>query len=343
MLERHAPSRPARASVEGMNRGFEVARTVLIVEPLPGIGDLVWHLPAIQALRRRHPNAQVTLATMRRTRALDLLAGTPRLDCFWLDRSDGSRLDLGALAGAWRVRAFDLAYVLHRSWRYAAAARLARVPLRLGYGETRGQRLFLSGKPYLDPAGRRRPATERAADFMARLGFDDFDPVPRFDVTAAESAHARAEIAVLGAAPAALLLGASEPFKQWGAAAFLALARILPAHGVSGVLIVGGTLERGLVDQVAAHLPAHLPVLRAIDRPLRALAALLAECRVAIGNDTGALNLAVAAGTRSLGLFGATRPLAYAPHLVAVTPTDRIGGMAAIRPEDVLPHLPAMA
>ncbi|GAN69446.1 glycosyltransferase family 9 protein [Acetobacter orleanensis] len=64
-----------------------------------------------------------------------------------------------------------------------------------------------------------------------------------------------------------------------------------------------------------------LPVLHALPNAIDAgghfsltqVAAMLAQCRLFIGNDSGLMHLAAAAGTPTLGLFGPSRASEYAP------------------------------
>jgi len=72
---------------------------------------------------------------------------------------------------------------------------------------------------------------------------------------------------------------------------------------------------------------------------LREVAALLAGAAFYVGNDTAALNIAAAAGTRSYGLFGATEPLLHSPLILPVLPPgglDRTHGMGNITPAAVM-------
>src|SRR6476469_5416402 len=52
--------------------------TVGVIQPLPGIGDMVWHLPHIRAIAA-HAGQPVTLMTKPRTLADQLLAHEPSI------------------------------------------------------------------------------------------------------------------------------------------------------------------------------------------------------------------------------------------------------------------------
>ena len=83
----------------------------LVIQPLPGIGDMVWHLPHLDAIARTCPDGRVTVLTKRRSRADELFAGSATVSrVLWLERAqtgDAAGRHDGPL-GAWRLAA-DLA------------------------------------------------------------------------------------------------------------------------------------------------------------------------------------------------------------------------------------------
>ena len=64
---------------------------VAVIQPLPGIGDMVWHLPHIRAIAA-HAGAPVTLLTKPRSLADQLLANEPAVaEIVWLDLNPAGR------------------------------------------------------------------------------------------------------------------------------------------------------------------------------------------------------------------------------------------------------------
>ena len=315
----------------------------LVIQPLPGIGDMVWHLPHLDAIARTCPDGRVTVLTKRRSRADELFAGSATVSrVLWLERAqtgDAAGRHDGPL-GAWRLAAdlrehgFSAVWVLHDSPRYALAARLAGIPARIGYGAGR-QRLFLSDRRTLAASDRRRPTVEKATRLLALHGIEA-EPTPRF----VPAADALGRIAARhGGRPRpwiGLGVGASEPFKQWRAERFADLAERLAAATGGTVFAIGGPSEREAIDTVCAAGVA-VPVL---GLPLGQAAALARSCDLVIGNDTGLLNLAAATGVPSIGLFGGSPPLTQYPCLTALEPaggaTYRVDRMAAIGVETVM-------
>jgi len=98
--------------------------------------------------------------------------------------------------------------------------------------------------------------------------------------------------------------------KIWPAERFVAVARAFPAW--RPVVFYGpGAAERARALPVLEALPG------AVDlgggRDLGEVAALLRRCGAFVGNDSGLMHLAAAAGVRTLGIFGPSKPSEYAP------------------------------
>jgi len=114
-------------------------RRLVVVQPLPGIGDMIWHLPHIRALAAQ-AGGPVTLLAKRRSGADEIFAAEAIVgDIIWVDRNPavGSGRHDGVL-GAWRListlraRQFDAAILLHHSPTLAFATLAAGVPLEPG-------------------------------------------------------------------------------------------------------------------------------------------------------------------------------------------------------------------
>ena len=321
---------------------------VAVLQPLPGIGDTVWHVPHLHALAATAPNGRLSLITKPRSAADRLLAGDATVDSvIWLDRNpEGRRGRHDGAGGLVRLiadlRAGDFAriYILHHSTRYALAARLAGIAERFGYGYGL-QRRLLSGPPWLPADLRTAHPIDEATAFVRLLGLTlgDTEPVlrptPQAErVVAARYGHLPRPLLALG-------LGSSEAFKQWGAERYAALARRLADDGWPTLLLIGGPAEADLAPAIADTLGEHasrtVPV---FDLPLDAVVALLADCALYVGNDTGVLNIAAAVGVPAVGLFGATEPLRHSRRIVPLLPPsgrpEHPDGMAAISVDQVM-------
>ncbi|MET0182616.1 MAG: glycosyltransferase family 9 protein [Caulobacterales bacterium] len=160
----------------------------------------------------------------------------------------------------------------------------------------------------------RRHKVEEATELMAapqplapRIWLDD-------------AARAAAEEIVAGSAPI-LALGPGSNFigKRWPPERFAAVARrLVSAAGPlanARIVILGGPEDRAIAEMIVSSLDAD--GVSAIDAAgkldLLGGAALLARSTLFIGNDSGLMHIAAAAGAPTLGLFGPSDERQFGP------------------------------
>lgn len=321
----------ARATVRGPRKG------TLVVQPLPGIGDMIWHLPHIHGIAAAE-GAPVTVLTKRRSQADRIFRADPAVaEILWLERNPGVHsgpLGLLRLVRLLRAGRFAKAWLLHGSARYAWALLLAGIPITIGYG--RGLQQLLLSHPVL--SGRDEThghPIELANGVLQGTGIARSEEEPQFIIGQEATAAIDGRFAQHPHPWVALGIGSSEAYKQWGAVKFAALASCMAKQRGATVFIVGGPADAALASDVVRHLEDGVGVIAVTDCAIDETAALLRRCALFIGNDTGALNLAAAVGTPAIGLFGASAPLAHSRHLHAVRPTGA-AGMQGITVEAVL-------
>jgi ADP-heptose:LPS heptosyltransferase len=126
--------------------------------------------------------------------------------------------------------------------------------------------------------------------------------------------------------------------KRYPVRNFLAVAAELAEEGIAPLVMVGPGEERmatPFVTGVAAHVAPTV-------WPLHEIAALLAACDAAVGNDSGLTHLAAVVGCPTIALFGPTDPARTAPVGGArvLQPPAPVWGAAArledLDPADVL-------
>ena len=79
----------------------------------------------------------------------------------------------------------------------------------------------------------------------------------------------------------------------------------------AAVAILGDGADRAHTRALAAALPGCLDLVGAVD--LMTAAAVLRRCSLFVGNDSGLMHMAAAVGAPTLGLFGPSRDVHYAP------------------------------
>jgi len=193
-----------------------------------------------------------------------------------------------------------------------------------------------SALSYLVPTRRRAVMRKRPGHKTAQLAaLLELDPPPLPVAWTAPEDRARAAALLPPGSPViALAPTANWEGKVWPAERFVELYRALAAGmlpGARAAVFAGpGAQERALAAPVLAALPQAIDLCGALTLP--EAAACLARCALFVGNDSGLMHLAAAAGAPTLGLFGPTQTAEYAPAgrrtAVAVAPSGRIADLS---------------
>ncbi len=297
----------------------------LVIQPLPGIGDMVWHLPHIHAIADISPGGTVTILTKSRSRAEQLFAADRRVhEVLWLERERGGQhagwRGFLRLVSQLRSRRFESVWILHDSTRYALATWLAGIPERIGAAAS-STGWLLTHAVLLTAEQRRMHPIDKADLLLRAQGL----MLPQARLVVAATATQRIAERYQGTATpwVALGIGSSEPYKQWGARRFGELACALVSRYGFTPFLIGGDGERDLGSEIIAEAGRQgVAVQDALGLSVADTMALLASCRAYVGNDTGFLNVAAALDVPAFGLFGASPPLLHSAAIHCLLPED---------------------
>jgi ADP-heptose:LPS heptosyltransferase len=292
---------------------LRTARRVLVCLRY-GIGDLVMETPALEMLRRTASQAHISALGARP--AIELLEGDPRVDelfcvqdwglTHWGERGDEA---LRARLWAWLdEREFDV--IIDPSHAVFAV------------GETiwaRGGALLLDTDSHAqmralqeghDGATAIRLAVARSWGIEVPVALR-----PLLHLHEEELVHASEFMAEHGLTPAPLGLSpvASSALKRWPVERLAEVAdRLIERTGSPALVLSGPQVEAGTaLREGMRHADACVSV---GTLHLRRVAALLAHCRILVGNDTGLMHLAAAVHTPTVAVFGPTYAGIYRPE-----------------------------
>ena len=159
------------------------------------------------------------------------------------------------------------------------------------------------------------PMTHRVAEIAAVLGLNP-PPAPRLWALPRHLARARELIPpggpVLAIGPAANWRG-----KTWRAERFVELVARLSAPGApfagARIAAFAAPTEAAIAAAALAGLPPDRRIAVTAETDLLAVYAALCRCAGFVGNDSGLMHIAAAAGIPTLGLFGPSHAELYAP------------------------------
>jgi ADP-heptose:LPS heptosyltransferase len=268
-----------------------------------------------------------------------LLEGVPSIHKIWaLERRKERASRAKAVASlALRVRAehYDCVVNFHASpssatLAFASGARMRSIHFHGHNDRNRYSTVIVPGK------GELKPIIERDMDAVRALGLTiPAGRMPQLYLQPAETRSARERLLKYAAtAPVlGLGLGASRPAKSWPVERYAATAvEWCVRKGGTVVAFVAAAEEATARDFLKAvddvlgagelapdqKSQVRSRVICEIGLPIRSLAAMIAECAIFLGNDSGPRHLAVALDRPTLTLFGPEDPFEWHPY-----PRDR--------------------
>lgn len=317
----------------------EVLKNILIIKP-SSLGDIVLALPALAALRKSFPDAEISWLI--RPEFAPLLENHPHLtEIISFDRKFLAKAwfnpcafrALLALIRRLRRSKFDAVFDFQGLFRTACLAWLSGCKKRFGMANARefGRIFYTHNVP-------QNQDCIHVVDYYLKIvktaGASNIDVQFVFpqDVTAADSV--RKLLVKHGIEPdnyAVSVPGSARKDKRWPVERFTALAdRIWSQFGLS-IVAAGNSSEADLANRLKGL--ANVPVVNlAGQTSLKELVALLKAAKLVVTNDTGPGHIAAALGVPLVMIFGPTNPARVCPYgrpqcVVAVEPTTR--GMKA--------------
>lgn len=297
---------------------------ILIINPF-GIGDVLFTTPLISALHQRYPEGKIAYVANRR--ALPAIESNPKIYKTYIYERDEFKDEL---VSSWtglfkdiRKEGFDIAidFSLNASFSFFCLA--AGIKRRIGY-DYRGRGFLLTDKLVLK-GYEGRHVTDYYLDLLRFI--DPVIPLEGFKLEIGLDDASRnwaqawlKERQLDGGAPLIAVIpgggaswGKDAAQKRWPVSKYALLVDKIVAKSKAAIILMGDQKEQPLCRELARL--SHSPVHDAVGQTnLLQMAALLERCAFAVVNDGGPLHVAVAAGTRTVSIFGPVDPRVYGPY-----------------------------
>jgi len=273
------------------------------------IGDVLFQLPAIQAIRNQYPQAEITCMTPER--CLEVLRSHPAVDHLI---SFDERTTHRSVASKWRLIAalrkthWDKAYLFHRSNSRALLLALGGVRQRIGFGST--GRFFLT-QAYHEP----QKNGHHAECMLELLRLDGISTPERgyYQFYYSQQARDRAvrlleHRGLKDNAFAAFHLGANWEPKRWPPEHYAVLADWI--HDTLGfpIVVTGAAGDKPLWEAFRKSVCRARVISFTGETSLEETGALFRRASFLVTGDSGPMHLASGVGTPVLALFGPTHP-----------------------------------
>jgi len=287
-----------------------MAEQRFLVVRLGSLGDIVFTIPAVAALRAAFPEARIDWLVDRRWIAL--VEGNPHLTKIIALPDRSVKTYLGCAKGL-RENLYTCAIDIQALYKSAALAWLSRAPRRIGFTRNfvreSGAALFYTER--IAPN-----APHMVGQNMALAVAAGAREIPaEFPLHIAPEASQKVEslLEPLSGKPFVVLSpGGGWKSKCWPAERFGHLAARLSVERSFRCLVNSGPGEERLAEAAVAASEGTLTLLPKMS--LDVLMALLQRAMLVVAADSGPLHLAVALKTPVVGLFGPTDPARNGPY-----------------------------
>jgi len=305
-------------------------RKILVVQ-LADIGDVILSSPFLRGLRQFYPDAWISLAVQ--PRMFNLIEKCPYIDhVIPFDWGAGKKWDnylRGAplwWAGSSRLakkefwdRPIDMA--ISARWNedpcqaaslilmYSSGARdriaykaTSKDSMRYGWKDL--NRLITRGPVREFP----KHEVEHQLDILRFIGGDPGDDRLEVWTDPEDDQYAQSILEKKAFGHTDVLIafapGAAWPFRRWPSDRFIQLGQWLQKIYEANILILAGKNEQELALKIEKGLQPEKTINLAGKTSLREMASILKHCNLFIGNDSGPLHIATAAGTPAVGFYG---------------------------------------
>jgi len=284
----------------------------ILVRATNWVGDAIIALPALRAVRSRFPEAEITILARSYVAAI---YGNQQV-------ADNMMVvdDKRGLVSELRAQKFDVALLLQNAFEAAWLAWRAGIPERIGYARD-GRGLLLTKSVPVPKPGEIPPHEQYYyLELLRRAGWLDSLPSQSFiSLNVPEEKRQRAAEFLLSNGVShhslRIAIGAGASYgsaKCWPPERFAELANRLQAQAQADVILFGTSAEAAVSSAIAAGMHRS-PIDLTGKTSINDLPALLSQCHLFIGNDSGAMHVAAAVSLPVVAVFGPTDPFGTAP------------------------------
>jgi heptosyltransferase-2 len=295
----------------------------IIVRGANWIGDAVMSIPALRALRRTFPEANITLYT--KAWAEGIFQDADFIDRILRVEAEGFGIR-DVIRESKRVKqgSYDLAILFTNSFQTAAVARLAGVNQRVGYSRE-GRGILLSDPIRPPPWQNEKHQSSYYLNLIEELckregrAFltESMDIEGLVTISPERRERAWSKLIDAGVDPSKPTIGlgvgsTNSAAKRWGSERYAELSDLIVDRIDANIVLLGSTVETDIASQVAALAKSDMIDLTGTT-DLSTATAILSEIDLFVSNDMGLAHISAAVGTKTLVIFGPTNDITTRP------------------------------
>lgn len=285
---------------------FVIEKKIAILG-LKRIGDAIYTLPLIEALKQQGKAAHITVFTEPQVAAI--YEANPFIDDVRVFRkADFWWSTLAAL----KAEPFDVCIVLHNAFKYALLPFLARIPIRVGYIKEGRGGLLTHKLPLPTTVIHRLEHNARLGDLLDINARGILPQIYLADEEQEKSQALLQHFGLVAGGYVVMVVGSISPTRRWFHDRFAEVVKRVAVELKLTVVIVGGPDDVEAGESVT-HLSGGLARNLAGRTSLRETIWLMQSAKAMVTNDTGPMHVASAIGIPTVTWYGAANEDEIAP------------------------------
>ena len=285
---------------------------ILIVQ-FWGIGETILTLPAIGALRKKFPKAEINVLATSRNK--DIFYGNKNVNKIFALKLDPFSVFAFIMKN---IKKYDLAIDMEEYLNISSIISFFAGKKSVGYSHNSRAKLYDVKVRYND----KQHAAQTFLDLARVLdAFYDFEKLPNLNFSKHDKNFVdkflrnngiKNKDFVVCVAP-----GAAESAKSrmWPYDRYAGLCEEIIAKYNAKIIFIGTLNEADLVGNIQKIMENKNKTVNAAGKiTLGQLFYLISECNLFIGNDAGPMHIAAAQNVKTLGLFGPNLPIRFGPY-----------------------------
>ena len=279
---------------------------------MSAVGDAVHALPVMNAIKRHAPTSRLTWILQ--PGPASLVRGHPSVDeIIEFDRSRGLRA-FADIRAALREKPFDLVIDLQVYFKAGIVTSFTRAPIKLGFDRARARDFNWLFTNQRIPPHEPQHVQDQYLEFLTALGIPHGPLTWSLGPWPAERAWQREFFSRLERPAVSIVVGTSNPNKDWMPDRWADVADVLFAdHGLQPVLVGGTSPREAAAAATIERLASHKPI-NALGSGLRHLVSIIDGSVLVLSPDTGPLHMSVALERPVISLIGYMNPKRVGPY-----------------------------
>ena len=286
--------------------------TDILIIQLWGIGESVLTLPAIRALRKKFPKANIKILLTERNKEV------------YFNNRDINKI-ISIKLGPWSILKFilknkskyDMIIDMEEYLNISSIISFFIGKRRVGFSHNMRSKLYTDTTRYND----KQHCSQTFADLLKPLNINfKIDKLIKLNHSVNDKKFIdnlfKNKITnkdfIVGVAP-----GAAESAKSrmWPKENFIQLSnQLIKKKKNIKIIFIGNDKEKNLINDIIHKIKGKNKIINLAGKiSLEQLVCLAEKCNLVISNDAGAMHIAAAQGTKTIGLFGPNLPVRFSP------------------------------